>query len=147
DAPDSEARHETAVDGAGRPEHHVSLVWLEGDHQAEGHRRYHVDPKNLRGRNWHGEAKHDGHGNDRCLCDVGRQHEEDGLLDVVVDGPPFLHGSGDGREVVVGQDHFCGFLRDFSAFDTHGDADVCPLEGGRVVHTVAGHRHDLLVRL
>ena len=74
---------------------------------------------------------------------IGREDEEDGFLEIVIDGAPFLDGVGDGSEVVVGQHHGGGFLGGFGAFDAHGDADVGAFEGGGVVDAVAGHGHNV----
>ena len=60
---------------------------------------------------------------------------------------PSFTAARDRREVVVRQDHPRGLLGHLGALDAHGDADVGLLERGRVVHAVAGHRHDLLVGL
>ena len=53
----------------------------------------------------------------------------------------------DRREVVVGEDHRGGLLRDLRAGDAHGDADVGALQRRRVVHAVAGHRDDVALAL
>ena len=56
---------------------------------------------------------------------------------------PCSDGVDDGREVVVGEHHVGGLAADVGADETHGHADVGPLERGRVVHAVAGHRDDV----
>ena len=73
--------------------------------------------------------------------------EADVLAQVVVEPAPELDGLDDRREVVVGQDHRRGLLRDLGAGDAHGDADVGPLERRRVVHAVAGHGDDVALAL
>ena len=89
----------------------------------------------------------DRHHDDERLSDVRRQHEKHSLLDVVVDRAPFLYGGGDRGEVVVGQHHLGRLFGNLGALDSHCDANIGFLEGRRIVHAVAGHRHDLLVRL
>ena len=69
----------------------------------------------------------------------------DELLDVVIDAAALLDRADDRGKVVVGQHHVGGFFGHVSAGDAHCHADVGALDGGRVVHAVAGHRHDLIV--
>ena len=57
-------------------------------------------------------------------------------------GASFLDGADDAGEVVVGEHHAGGLLAGLGAFDAHRDADVGALEGGGVVHAVAGHGDD-----
>ena len=146
-APNPEAGQDRPVDRARRAAHHVELVRLERDDEAQRNGGHHVDPQHLRRGDRDGEAEEDRHHDDQRLGDVGRQHEEDGLLDVVVDGAPFLHRRRDRGEVVVGQNHAGRFLGDLGALDPHGDADVGLLQSGSIVYAVARHRHDLLVGL
>ena len=56
---------------------------------------------------------------------------------------PEPHGRDDGGEVVVGDDERGRLARHVGAAAAHCHADVGRLEGGRVVHAVAGHRDDL----
>ena len=53
----------------------------------------------------------------------------------------------DGGEVVVEQDEVGHFAADVRAALTHGHADIGTLQRGRIVDPVAGHRHDLTLRL
>ena len=73
--------------------------------------------------------------------------EADVLLEVVVEAAADLDGLDDRGEVVVGEDHRRGFLRDLGAGDPHRDPDVGPLQRRRVVHAVAGHRDDVALAL
>ena len=84
---------------------------------------------------------------DQDLADVAGQQEVHELADVRVDDPPLLDGGDDAREIVVGEHHVGRLLRHVRAGDAHRNADVGPLEGGRVVDAVAGHRHDVVARL
>ena len=59
---------------------------------------------------------------------------------------PLFDRAHDGGEVVVGQDHPAGVLRDLGA-GAHGDADVGGLDRGCVVDAVAGHGDDLALLL
>ena len=69
--------------------------------------------------------------------------EADVLRQVVVEAAAELDRLDDRREVVVGEDHRRGLLRDLRAGDAHRDADVGALQRRRVVHAVAGHRDDV----
>ncbi len=60
---------------------------------------------------------------------------------------PSLDRLDDRREVVVGEHHVRCLARHVGADVAHRHADVGALEGGRVVHAVAGHRDDLAVGL
>ena len=55
---------------------------------------------------------------------------------------PFFDRGDDRGEVVVGEHHVGGLFRHVRPGDAHGDADVGLLQRRRVVHAVAGHRHD-----
>ena len=55
---------------------------------------------------------------------------------------PSLHRGDDGGEVVVQQNQIRRFARDVGAAPAHGHADIGALQGGSVVHAVAGHRHE-----
>ncbi len=147
DAPQAEAGHDGPVDRARRPLHDVDLMRLERDDEAQRDGGHHIDPEHLRRGDRQGEAEQDRHRDDQSLRDIGRQQEQHGLFDIVVDGPAFLHRRADRGEIVVGQDHAGGLFRHLGSLDAHGDADVGLLQRGRVVHAVAGHRHDLVVGL
>ncbi len=56
---------------------------------------------------------------------------------------PSSTAAADAHEVVVGQDHVGGFASHIGPRTTHGHTDGRGLEGGRVVHAVAGYRDDL----
>ena len=73
--------------------------------------------------------------------------EADVLRQVVVEAAAELDRLDDGREVVVGEDHRRGLLRDLGAGDPHRDADVGALQSRSVVHAVAGHRDDVALSL
>ena len=77
----------------------------------------------------------------------GAHLEADVAHQVVVQGPAKLDSLDDRREVVVGQDHDRGLLRDLGAGDPHRDADVGLLEGGCIVHAVARHGDDVALAL
>ena len=124
---------------AWRPPHNVPLVWLEGDREGQSYRGDHIDPEDLRGSYRKHETQEDRRKDRQGLATVSRKHEKDGFLDVIVDGATFADGSGDRGEVVVGEDHLGGFLRDFRAFDAHGDTDVGLLERRSVIDPITGH--------
>ena len=70
------------------------------------------------------------------LPHVGGDEVPDELLHVVVNSSAFFHSGHDGGEVVVGEDHLGGGLG-YSSAGAHGDADLCLLQGGGVVHAIA----------
>ena len=76
------------------------------------------------------------------LADVRRQQVAQELPDVGEDRAAFLDGGDDRREVVVGEHHVGRLFRHVGPGDAHRDADVGRLQRRRVVHAVAGHRHD-----
>ncbi len=49
----------------------------------------------------------------------------------------------DGGKVVIGQDHIRRFFGHLGSVSSHRHADIGPLQGGRVVDAVAGHRNDV----
>ena len=127
--------------------HDPRLRRLEGEGQGEGDIRDDIYPEDLHRCQGQGEAEDDGGQDDEGLRPVARQEKEDGLLKVVVDGPPLPDGGGDGGEVVVGEDYVRRLLGGLSPLDPHGDSHVRPLEGGGVVHPVPRHGYDLSVVL
>ena len=131
----------------GVPSHHVGLVRLERDDEAERDRGHHIHPQDLRRGNRQRQSKQD---RDRYHCalrDIGRQQEQHRLLDVVVDGAAFLHRRRNRGEIVVGEDHARRLFRHLGALYSHGDADIGLFERWRVVDAVAGHGDDLPVGL
>ena len=52
------------------------------------------------------------------------------------------NGADDGAEVVIEQHDSCRLACDIRAPATHGDADICRLQGRRIVHPSPRHRHD-----
>lgn len=69
------------------------------------------------------------------------------VLDIVEDALALFDRGEDCGEIVVGEDHIRRFLGDVRAQLTHRDADVCFLQGGGVVHAVAGHGYHVASRL
>jgi hypothetical protein len=128
--PDQEAGQDGCVGRAWRALHHAGFGGLEGQRQGQGHGGDHVHPQDLHRGERQGQAQQDGGDDGERLAAVGGQQEEDGLAQVVVDGAAFLHGVGDGGEVVVGQHHLGGLLGRLGALDAHGHAHVGALEAG-----------------
>ena len=147
DAPQQHARQDRAVGGARRAQHGVRLGRLERQRQAQRDGGDHVDPQDLQRRDRQGEAQRDGGEDDQRLAAAGGQRPGDHLHQVVIDRAPFAHRRRDRGEVVVGQHHVRRLLGGFGAFQPHRHAHVGALERGRVVHAVAGHRHDQAARL
>jgi hypothetical protein len=76
-------------------------------------------------------------------CRAGAELESEEILNVVEDALALFDCVKNGCKVVVCQNHICGFFRNIGTQPTHGDADICFLERGRVVHTIASHCHDV----
>src|SRR5690348_8798790 len=61
------------------------------------------------------------------------------LLNVVKQTSTLLDSGNNRGKVVVSQNHVGCLLGDIAAVETHGNAHVRLLQGGRVVHAVSGH--------
>ena len=142
--PAQAAREDGLARVDGRALHAVFLGGLVGQGQAGQAVGYQVNPQDVNGQQRHGQAKErrDEEGHD--FTRAAGQNVANEFEDVVEDAPPVPHGVHNGGEVVVEQNHgrrFFGYLR---AVDAHGHADVGVFQGGRVVHAVAGHGHELV---
>lgn len=73
------------------------------------------------------------------LTNVLSQHVKNELLDVIEHAAAFLNGVENRGEVVVCQYNIGGFLCNIRTSLTHGNADICALERGRIVNTVTCH--------
>ena len=123
--------------------HDVGIARIErDDHDAgRGHEDEEIDDHHRRERDALVDVE-DGGGDE--------QHDERQQLghlvadvrdDLLVDASADLDRVDERPEVVVGEDHPAGLLRDLAA-GPHRHADVGLFERGRVVDRVAGHRHD-----
>ena len=79
--------------------------------------------------------------------DVERHEIREGALEIPEDPSPFAYSGDDRREVVVEEHEQSGLPRDLRPALPHGDPDVGLAQRGSVVDAVAGHGHDLPVRL
>ena len=122
----------------GLPLHQIRLTLFHPQRQRREAVGNEIDPQQMH-RLQDGKAQKRREENTQHLAQVGRQQELDGLADVVIDPPPFLHRRNDGGEVVVGQHHIRHVFRHVRTGDAHADADVRRLDGGCVVDAVAGH--------
>ena len=138
---------ERVVRASGRPGHGAGLATFQRQRQPEQDSAGEVDPEDLHGGDGQAGAQQDRRQDHQALAEVGGQGEGDELDEVVEDAAALLDGGLDGGEVVVGEDHVGGLLRNLRAPASHGDADVGLLQGGRVVDAVTGHRDDLAPRL
>ncbi len=86
-------------------------------------------------------------GHQQQFAGVTRQQVLERLADIVVDTAPLFDGGDDGGKVVIGDDHVCRLLGNFRTGSPHGNTDVGAFDGRGVVNTVAGHRHDRIIRL
>ena len=133
--------------GSRRVLHDVGIALLQP--QGEGRRAVadQIQPEKLNRPQGDGHAHQHGPEDDEDFPDVAGEQEVHELADVGIDDPPLLDGRDDAGEIVVGEDHVRRLLGHVRAGDAHGDADVRPLQGRRVVDAVAGHRHDVAARL
>ena len=75
----------------------------------------------------------------------GHMHGKDEahrLAQVVVDAPPQPDGGDDGAEIIIQQHDGGRLARHIGAAPAHRHADIGGLQRWRVIHPVAGHRHD-----
>ena len=139
--------------------HHVVGGGIDAHRQGRCRVGEQVDPQQLRGEQRHGHAlaarlrdaeeagQHHTAEDREDLTDVGAQQIAQELTDVVENATAFAYRLDDGAEVVVGEDHLGALLGNFGTGDAHRDADIRGFDGGRVVHAVAGHGHDIALPL
>lgn len=73
-------------------------------------------------------------------ANVGRQHVQDELLDIVKDATTLLDGVENRGKIVVSENNVCRFLCNVRP-RPHRNAHVCTLQTGTVVDAVARHGH------
>jgi len=73
---------------------------------------------------------------DDSLSDVGGEHVENELLDVVEDTATFLDGGDDRSKVVVTENNIGSILGDIGTGLTHGNTNISTAERGRIVDTI-----------
>ena len=151
DAPDSSddrSREDGLATWSRTHGHETGRLAVEAEREPERGVHEEVDPQHLRrGERLPGADVEEGRakkGQDEC--DEEHEHEADVLREVVVDLAALLNGVDDGCEVVVGEDHPAGGLRDVGA-TAHGDSDVSSLDRRRVVDAIAGHGDDVSLLL
>ncbi len=137
------------MSGTGLAVHEAGQGLVEPEGDGDRHLHDEVDPEDgERGERDAVGDREDGGAEERGdEAHQGGHLEADVLGEVVVELPAVLHGTDDGGEVVVGEDHHRGVLGHLGAGDAHGHADVGLLERRGVVHAVAGHRHDVVLLL
>ena len=79
------------------------------------------------------------HGED--LTQIAGNRKFDKFPQIVIDGASFLNRGDNCGKIVIEQHHVRRFLGHVGAGDPHGDADVGPFQGRRVVDAVTGHGH------
>ena len=124
--------------------HDAGAGWLAAETEGGEGGCEHVDPEDLqRAEGEDGEAavvlEAEADDQEHHFADVGGQEVQDELVDVVGHAAAFFDGGDYAGEVVVREDDVCGALCDVGSGEAHGYADVCGLEGGRVVDAVARH--------
>ncbi len=137
--------------------HDIRITFFSAKRERWGAIRDQVEPQELnrRKRSKHftghvGEeqpAKESGQKDDDNLCHVARNQVIDELTDVGVNDAPLLHCRDNADIVVIREHHVSGIFGNIRARDPHGNANVCLLDGGSVVDTVAGHRHNFSIGL
>ena len=128
---------------AGRTLHHPRVGLLNAQTERGQRIGSHVDRQDLnrRERQRNAEQRED-QVRDQLGHVVGQDVSQE-LPDVAEDRAPLLDRVDDAGEVVVQQHHVGRFLGHVGARDPHRDSDVRALERRRVVHAVAGGRHDV----
>ena len=132
----------------GDPVHEPGRLEVEAEGETEGGVHEEVDPQHLgrvEGRS-RGDVEERGTQEREDEDDEEDEHEADVLGEIVEDLAALLDRVDDRGEVVVGEDHPRGVLGHLGAAP-HGDPDVGRLDGRGVVDAVAGHGHDLTLRL
>ena len=71
------------------------------------------------------------------FANIGRNEISNELLHVVVNGATFLYSGDNAREIVVDKDHVWRAFR-YSGSTAHSNSDLGLLQGGGVVHSIAG---------
>ena len=127
--------------------HEARLGCLGAQRQGRQHVGTQVDREDLdhRQRQWNPE-KH--------KCQVGHQFRDirgqdvsKELPKILEDRAPFLDGTDDTGEIVIQQNHVCGFLDHIGPRDSHGNPDVGGFQCGRIVHTIPCDRDDFSLSL
>mmetsp|Transcript_107762 Transcript_107762/g.270310 ORF Transcript_107762/g.270310 Transcript_107762/m.270310 type:complete len:317 (+) Transcript_107762:626-1576(+) len=123
---------------AGRSCHEFRLGWLEGICDRCPDVGADVNQQDLRDRERLGDAEDHRQGGSE-LRDLGAERVHNRLPQVRAAQASLLNTVNDAGEVVILQDDVGRVLSDFGAADTHGNADLGLLQGGRIVDTIASH--------
>ena len=125
----------------GPPAHNVRLCPLQSQGQGREAVGNQIDPQQM-------HRLENGKAQQRCgkdaddLAHIGAQEELNGLADVVVNPTALLYSPHNGGKIVIRQDHIRHIFGHVRTGDPHTHANVCGLDGGRVVDAVASHRRD-----
>jgi hypothetical protein len=127
----------------GRTSKNVGFGNLGADRDPGQAVRHEVDPQDLprQQRERHAEERADEH--DEQLGESSGKAVADEPADVVEDAPALRDSRHEGPQAVIGEDDVGGFLGHLGAPPAHRHTDIGGSQGGRVVHTVAGHRDDV----
>jgi hypothetical protein len=138
-------RDDVVVPVVGRSQEQSFVRGLGGERERSEGVHDHVDPEHLDG-GQDGVLRVERGDEDDNDCDhVDGELELEELPHGVVDVPAPLDGLDDGSKVIVEQDDIGGLSGDLGPGVAHREADVGPLERGRVVGPVAGHGDHLPV--
>lgn len=132
---------DTSLERLGRSAEDASDGTLETETHVGETRGSHDDPHDLDGGDGEdGETcailEDESDEQDESLRDVGGEHVEDELLDVVKDTATLLDGGHDRGKVVVAENDIRGILGDIRTGLTHGNTDIGTAERGRIVDTI-----------
>lgn len=132
---------DTSLEGLRRSAEDTSDGTLETETHVGKTRGSHDDPHDLdRGDREDGETgavlEGETDEKDESLGDVGGEHVEDELLDVVEDTATLLDGGDDGGKVVITENDIRGILGDIRTGLTHGNTDISTAERRGIVDTI-----------
>ena len=125
-----------------RPLHDVRLGLLVGQGDGGQHVRAQIDAENGHGAQRQGDLEDHVEEKWCQFGDLRRKGVTDGLLQIVEDESSLFDAREDRGEVVVQENDVRRLFAHVGARQAHGDADVRLFQGGRIVHSVAGHGHD-----
>ena len=74
---------------------------------------------------------------------VSGKQKFDGIFDIAEYIPAIGNSFDDCRKIIVCQNHGGGVFGHFCSGDSHGDTDICSLQGRSVIDAVTGHGNNL----
>uniref|UniRef100_A0A480H9S2 Sodium/potassium-transporting ATPase subunit alpha-1 n=1 Tax=Sus scrofa TaxID=9823 RepID=A0A480H9S2_PIG len=127
---------------SGLPLHDVALRLLIRQGDGRNHVCAQVDAEDGDGAQGQWNVRNNKYQEGGDLWNVTGEGVGNGFLQVIKDQTTFLYSRHNGGEVVIQEDHVSSLLGHVRASNPHGNPDVCLLQSGRVIDTVASHGHD-----